>query len=109
VKLRNQIIVTEKKAANSVPYHDKKTKTFLLKSGEMKLSAEMAGSVFGPGDSLPLRLHVDNTTSKPLTSIKIRMARTEKVGSGDMVCTDEKELWKQQYPGCEGKATVDKV
>ncbi|KAH3764334.1 triosephosphate isomerase 1 [Pelomyxa schiedti] len=98
------------------PLHDSKSKSFLLHSGKLHMDYWLDKNVFLPGETIPVRVKVENHSTKKVDHIKIKLMRAIKlkadtpkgvIGPPQLEAKYLDEVQRQVYDGVHAKSDVD--
>jgi len=107
LKYGQAVIVAEPVMRQIVPMKDHQEKGFLFASGKLKMDVAMDKNVFVPGEIIPIKVHVDNESSKVVNHCKVKLMRTIHVKAKHYHKSHTEEVCRQTYEGCGPKTKRD--
>jgi len=109
IKRDHKIIITEPPHKANVPVHEEAKKSFMFARGDLKLKADIAKSIFIPGESIPIRVEVHNESSKKVEALKVKLMRTVKVKAQHLKREHTHEVHRMKFDGVDKKSNKDTV
>lgn len=109
IKTSEKIIISEAVTKAIVPIKEENKKSFLLARGSLKMKVEMDKNVFIPGETLPIKVHVDNESSKKVDALKVKLMRNIIIRARGMKKDFTHEVYRMKYDGVGEKTKKDVV
>eukprot|EP00727_Mastigamoeba_balamuthi_P012794 m51a1_g8137 hypothetical protein (314) ;mRNA; f:14514-16001 len=109
LKCSQKIVISEAVCRAMTPLHDKKDKGFLLAKGKLKMEYWLEKNVFCPGEVVPIKVKVDNESSKKVNHIKAKLMRDLKVKAKGETRTLTEEVSRDTFEGVDKKSELEKV
>jgi len=107
LKYGQAIVVAEPVMRQIVPISDHQEKGFMFASGKLKMDIVLDKNVFVPGEIIPIKVHIDNESSKVVNSCKVKLMRKVQVRAKHYMKAHTEEVCRQQYEGCPPKTKKD--
>eukprot|EP00727_Mastigamoeba_balamuthi_P012795 m51a1_g8138 hypothetical protein (321) ;mRNA; f:16554-18062 len=109
LKCSQKIVISEAVCRAMTPLHDKKKKRFLLATGKLKMEYWLEKNVFCPDEVVPIKVKVDNESSKKVNHIKAKLMRDLKVKAKGETRTLTEEVSRDTFEGVDKKSELEKV
>jgi len=109
IKAKEKLIISELVTQSVVPIAETKLKAFAFTSGKIKFTGEFGKNVYVPGEVIPLRVKVNNPTSKRVDAIKVKLHRKAIFKAKHFTKENFREISRWKFPGVAKKSDVDVV
>ncbi|KAF2070886.1 hypothetical protein CYY_007787, partial [Polysphondylium violaceum] len=115
-KIKKGFVISEPSiiaaSVNEIPLQKEKKKTFLTSTGMFSIKASVKRNVFYPGESIPIKIKIDNSTNKNIKYMTICLKKVENVN----IHCENYHLQKkcssritQKYLGVNAHSSLDEV
>lgn len=84
-------------------------KGFLLARGKLRMRVDLEKNIFATQEQIPVKVHVENGSSKNVAAIKIKLMQDLKVKAKHMHKNELLELRREVFPGVAPKQTFEQV
>lgn len=111
IKSKTHIVVVPSTSNDPKPVQGSASKKFLFGgSGRLNLTASIDKDIFSPGESVPVKVQVENNSKKSVAALKVKLMRTVhlKCEKG-LVETWTEEVNRQVYDGVDKKSSDERT
>jgi len=109
IKAKEKLIISELVTQSVVPIAETKVKSFAFTSGKIKFTGEFGKNVYVPGEVIPLRVKVNNPTTKKVDAIKVKLRRQATFKAKHFTKENYREIARWKFPGVDKKSDKDVV
>jgi hypothetical protein len=109
LKKSEKIVISEALCRQITPMHDTKEKGFMFAKGKLKMSYALDKNVFCPGEQIPVKVKVDNESTKKVNHIKIKLMRDLQIRAKGFSKRITEEMNRMEFEGVGEKSAMDKV
>jgi len=109
IKTHQKIVVSEAVTRQIHPLHEENRKTFLFAKGELAMKVDIIKNVFIPGEPIPISVQVNNTSSKKVEQLKIKLMREVTIRAQGFQKQNVSEVHRKVFPGVDKNQAKDQV